>query len=55
MSEDPRWDVELHDGEFHDVGATRLDVDGGCLVFYDANGAVLVAYSARRWVAVNQA
>lgn len=52
-TDSPRWDVELSDGDFHDVGAFECQVIGGALVFYDRDGRVLVAYSASRWTAVS--
>lgn len=51
--EDLRWDVELADGDLHDVGATRCEITGGALVFYDDNDTMLLAYSAHRWATVN--
>lgn len=49
---DMRWDVELVTGEFHDVGADRLEVSNGALVFYK-DDLVLVAYAAHYWKAVS--
>jgi len=52
--EDMRWNVELPQGNvFEDVGAASLDIDGGCLVFRDEDGVVLVGYGADYWKTVS--
>jgi hypothetical protein len=53
-TEDPRWNVELADGDSHDVGATQCHIThGGTLTFYDIDGNLLVAYAPHRWSTVN--
>lgn len=49
-----RWIVEGPRGVFDDVGAATLDVDGGCLVFRDEGGKVVVAYAATSWTSVSE-
>jgi hypothetical protein len=51
--EDVRWDVELVTGEFHDVGASSIHIEDGCLVFRDSDGFILVAYGVGYWRAVS--
>jgi hypothetical protein len=49
-----RWTVTTRTG-VHEVGAPRCDVEaGGSLVFRDANGWIVIAYSAERWTEVKR-
>lgn len=51
---DLRWVVETTYDGTHDVGAARLEVSGGALVFYDRERRVLVAYGSGFWKAVSR-
>ncbi len=48
-----RWDVETKPNVFEDVGADRLEVLPGTLVFTDEDHHVLFAYAPGTWLTVS--
>jgi hypothetical protein len=49
---DQRWIVERPSKGIEDVGADFLKIEDACLIFTDATGDVLIAYSPGTWVTV---
>ena len=49
-----RWNVEVKPDVFEDVGADWLKIEGGALVFMQADGVVLVAYGQGAWITVSK-
>lgn len=48
-----RWDVELPNGDFEDVGGEVVAFhESGALMFFDSAQRLLLAYAHRRWVSV---
>lgn len=50
-----RWLVTRANSEVEDIGAERLSVDGGALVFYDAGGNVALAVAPGQWIELCEA
>lgn len=50
--QDKRYDVQVKNGDYEDVGAESVDFTGGVAAFRDSSGEVLVAYAPGEWILV---